>query len=68
MSFNVERKVIRNKHFRRAIGDAHDKALVIMSWKMVPLLNGISLQKDLVKIQKSGKDYVEDRMTYLAIM
>ena len=62
MSFNVERKITGNKHFRRAIAMAYDKeALVNNVLKDGSIVSNGLVPKGFAENPETGKDYVEDR-------
>ena len=62
MSFNVERKVTGNKHFRRAIAMAYDKAALVNNvLKDGSIVSNGLVPKGFAENPETGKDYVEDR-------
>ena len=62
MSFNVERKITGNKHFRRAIAMAYDKAALVNNvLKDGSIVSNGLVPKGFAENPETGKDYVEDR-------
>ena len=62
MSFNVERKITGNKHFRRAISMAYDKAALVNNvLKDGSIVSNGLVPKGFAENPETGKDYVEDR-------
>lgn len=62
MNFNVERKITGNKHFRRAIAMAYDKAALVNNvLKDGSIVSNGLVPKGFAENPETGKDYVEDR-------
>lgn len=62
MNFNVERKITGNKHFRRAIAMAFDKAALVNNvLKDGSIVSNGLVPKGFAENPETGKDYVEDR-------